>query len=583
MTKTIQAFRRPARNRAGLFSPLTAAWIALAPAFPASPAMGQALEPDSLLAHVRYLAADELRGREPGQPGADSAAAYIARHLREYGLEPLGSDGYRQPFGVTLTARILPESRLLLRSPNGERELKLGEEWLPFLFSDSGRVAGKVARPGYGLSDEDYAGLAAGPGGSLVVVLRGGTPAGFDPHGAGGDATPRFKATLARRHGADAVLITVPRLEAPRPGDPPHSIGIPAAQLLERPDVLGWLDEEGVEVTLDARVEPVEATAYNLIGRLPGRDPRLAEEIVVIGAHYDHIGMGGPGSLAPDVEAIHNGADDNASGTALLLGLARYFAQNPERRPARSLVFVAFSAEEMGLLGSEYVVSHPPFPLERVTAMINFDMVGRLGDEDLQVFGTESAEEFTALIDSLDAAAAGVEVTNIGDGYGPSDQTSFYARGIPVLHFFTGTHSQYHRPEDDWELIDAAGMATVGELAIGVIDALGSRTTRLTLVEQERPGGGGGRGYGPYLGTIPDFGEVEGGGLRLSGVRAGSPAEEAGLRAGDVVIEFSGREITNIYDYTYALRDHSPGDTVEITVRREDGTATLKAVLKRRR
>jgi len=244
------------------------------------------------------------------------------------------------------------------------------------------------------------------------------------------------------------------------------------------------------------------------------------------------------------------------------------------------LVFVAFSAEEMGLLGSDYFVSNPPFPLEKAVAMVNYDMVGRLREGKLQVFGTETAEEFPALLDSLDARSP-LTLSHIGDGYGPSDQTSFYARKIPVLHLFTGTHSEYHRPEDDWQLVNADGLAQVVEFSIVLIEALGNRPGRLQLVEQERPQVRGG-GYGPYLGTIPDFGEVEGGGLRLSGVRLGSPADRAGLQAGDIVTEFAGKQVLNIYDYTYALRAHAPGDTVVIKVRRDGEVLELSAVLGRR-
>jgi hypothetical protein len=292
--------------------------------------------------------------------------------------------------------------------------------------------------------------------------------------------------------------------------------------------------------------------------------------------------MGGLGSLAPDAEEPHNGADDNASGTAVLLALAEYFAANPQLRPSRSLVFAAFAAEEMGRLGSEHFVSNAPVPLENVAAMVNFDMVGRLREGKLQVFGTETAEEFPALLDSLDAADSALTLSHIGDGYGPSDQVSFYARDLPVLHLFTGTHSEYHRPEDDWELINAEGLAQVGEFAATLIRALGDSPDQLTLVKQQAPQAGGGGGYVPYLGTIPDFGEVEGGGLRLSGVREGGPAEQAGLQAGDVVIEFGGKEVLNIYDYTYALRDHAPGDTVVIKVRRGEEVLELTAVLGRR-
>lgn len=542
-------------------------------------ASAQSVNPDSLLAHVRYLASDALAGREAGDPGADSAAAYVARAFAAYGLEPLGSDRYRQAFEITTGIAIASDSRLVLRSSRGSRTLKLYEEWLPFNFSSAGRVSGVAFSAGYGLSADAYGSAEVGSHTSRIAIARGGTPDDFDPHSGDIDATPRRKATLAREQGAAAVLIGVSRIDVPRLGDPPHPVGIPALQVIENDELRAWLSDDDLRIDLVANVEPVRANAYNVAGRLPGRDPR-AEELIVVGAHYDHLGLGGPGSLAPDVEAPHNGADDNASGTAVLLGLAQYFAEHPERRPARSLVFVAFAAEEMGLLGSDYFVTHAPFPLERVQAMVNFDMVGRLRDGKLQVFGSETAEEFPALLDTLDARSE-LSLTYIGDGYGPSDQTSFYARKIPVLHLFTGTHSEYHRPEDDWQLINAAGMAQVAELAIDLIRELGARSGELHLVEQERPQAGGG-GYGPYLGTIPDFGEVEGGGLRLSGVRAGSPAELGGLQAGDVVIEFGGKEVLNIYDYTYALREHIPGDTVMIKVRRDGDVLELTAVLGRR-
>ncbi len=548
--------------------------------FSPAPTTAQSIESQALLGHVKYLASDELAGREAGEPGADSAASYIARLFGSSGLEPLGTDGYLQPFRITTTISIAADSRLVLRSARGSIELELFKDWVPFNFSAAGSLSGDAFIAGYGLNDEDYEGLDSNEG-PKIATLRGGVPDDFDPHGSGVDPSPRRKATTARDQGAEAVLLTVSRLQAPRPGDPPHGVGIPVVQILESEEVLAWLQDDELEVLLDAKVEPLRVEAFNVVGRLPGRDPALADQVIVVGAHYDHLGMGGPGSLAPDAEEPHNGADDNASGTAVLLGLAEYFAANPELQPSRSLVFVAFAAEEMGLLGSEHFVSNPPFPLENITAMVNFDMVGRLRDGSLQVFGTETAEEFPALLDSLDAASE-LTLSHIGDGYGPSDQTSFYAREVPVLHLFTGTHSEYHRPDDDWDLINAEGLAEVGKFAAALIRELGDSPDELTLVKQQRPQAGGGGGYGPYLGTIPDFGEVEGGGLRLSGVREGGPAEQAGLQAGDVVIEFGGKEVLNIYDYTYALRDHAPGDTVVIKVRRDGQVLELTAVLGRR-
>jgi aminopeptidase YwaD len=547
----------------------------------AAPGGAQGLEPEVLLGHIKYLASDALAGREAGEPGADSAASYIARLFQSYGLEPLGTDGYRQSFQITTTISIAADSKLVLRSARGSKELELYKDWVPFNFSAAGSLRGDAFYAGYGLRAEDYEGLASHEDPKIAIV-RGGVPEDFDPHSSGIDPSPRRKATTARDQGAEAVLITVPRLEPPQPGDPPHGLGIPAIQIVESEELLSWLQDDGLEVRLDAKVEPLQVAVYNIVGRLPGRDPALADEVIVVGAHYDHLGMGGPGSLAPDVVAPHNGADDNASGTAVLLGLAEYFAANPQLRPARSLVFVAFTGEEMGLLGSEHFVSDPPFPLEDAVAMVNFDMVGRLREGKLQVFGTETAEQFPALLDSLDEADTLLTLSRIGDGYGPSDQTSFYAHDIPVLHLFTGTHSQYHRPEDDWQLINAEGLAEVGEFAATLIRDLGDRPEEPTLVKQQRPQVASGGGYGPYLGTIPDFGEVEGGGLRLSGVREGGPAEQAGLQAGDVVIEFGGKEVMNIYDYTYALRDHAPGDTVVIKVRRGAEVLEFTAVLGRR-
>jgi hypothetical protein len=541
-------------------------------------ALPQAIDQDVLLGHVKYLASDELAGREAGEPGADSAAAYIARLFESYGLRPLGTEGYYQPFQITTTIAVAPDSRLVLETPGAKRELKLGEEWMPFSFSGAGTAAGTVFPAAYGLSADDYAD-ASSPD---IVVVLGGTPDDFDFHGSGIDPSPRRKATTAREQGAAAVLITVSRIEIPQAGDPPHAVGIPAIQILEDEEILALLGDDELVVTLDARVEPLRVTALNVAGMLPGSDPGLEDQVVVVGAHYDHLGMGGPGSMAPDEQVPHNGADDNASGTAVLLGLAEYFAVNDDVRPARSLVFVAFAAEEMGLLGSDFFVNNAPVSLDRVTAMVNFDMVGRLNEGRMQVFGTESAEEFETLLDTLDARDDALTLSYVGDGYGPSDQTSFYAKKIPVLHLFTGTHSEYHRPDDDWQLINAAGMAEVAEFAATLIGDLANWEGELTLIERERPQASGGGGYGPYLGTVPDFGEVEGGGLRLAGVRAGSPAEAAGLQAGDVVVEFAGKEILNIYDYTYALREHAPGDTVLIKVKREGETVEVNAVLGRR-
>jgi len=320
-----------------------------------------------------------------------------------------------------------------------------------------------------------------------------------------------------------------------------------------------------------------QGSGRNVVAMLEGSDSKLRAEAIVVGAHYDHLGLGGVASLAPDERAIHNGADDNASGTAALLEVAGALARGP--RPARSIVFVAFTGEESGLLGSAYQATHPAVPLERVRAMLNMDMVGRLGSGGLIVNGRGTAREWPRMI--ADAAKAeGIRVVTGEDGYGPSDQTSYYARDVPVLHFFTNAHADYHRPTDKWERVDAVGLARVASLVTRLARAAADRGTTLTLVRGagRPPGAAQGRGYGAYLGSIPDFSPVERG-VRLTGVRAGSPGESAGMKAGDTIIRFDDEEIADIYALTKALQSRKPGDAVVVTVLRDSRELKMRAVL----
>ncbi len=280
-------------------------------------------------------------------------------------------------------------------------------------------------------------------------------------------------------------------------------------------------------------------TGRNVVALLRGDDPDRRTEIVIVGAHYDHLGRGPFGSLEPDANEIHNGADDNASGVAALLETAdRLVHRQP---PARSILFIAFTGEEFGLLGSAHYTRSPTIPLERAVAMLNLDMVGRLGTGPLIVYGIDTAAEWEELV-SETAAELGLEVAFNGSGYGPSDHTSFYSSDIPVLHFFTNVHSEYHKPTDDWELIDVEGLFSVSALVAGIAERVAERPTRLTLQRTEAPPPAREGGYGAYLGTVPDFAPVDFG-VRLSGVRAGSPAEQAGMQKGDVLIRFDGAEI----------------------------------------
>jgi hypothetical protein len=324
------------------------------------------------------------------------------------------------------------------------------------------------------------------------------------------------------------------------------------------------------------------AKTQNIVAVLPGSSPGLRGQVVVIGAHYDHLGYGGFGALDPDSTGkVHNGADDNASGVAALLEVARLLHA---RHPARTIVFIAFSGEEIGTIGSGYFVRHPLVePVDSIYAMLNMDMVGRLRNDRLLALGAASAQEFPTLLDSLNRKeGARFDLRASGDGWGPSDHASFFAAKRPVLQFFTDLHEDYHRTTDDWQKINAVGLARVAAFVSDVAWALANRTAPLTFMDAAPPQmAAGGSGYGAYLGTIPDM-TGSPGGVLLVGVRAGSPAERAGLKAGDVITGMGNKTIANLVEMTEALRSHQPGDSVIIAVRRDGAAIQLNAVLGKR-
>src|SRR5688500_978693 len=321
----------------------------------------------------------------------------------------------------------------------------------------------------------------------------------------------------------------------------------------------------------------------NVVALLPGRDPALRGQVIVVGAHLDHLGRSASGTLDPEAkDAIRNGADDNASGSAAVMELARLIAANPTRR---SVLFLNFSGEELGLLGSQYFVEHSPVALDSMVAMLNFDMVGRLSGDSLIVYGVATARELPSVLDSANAAV-NLHVRGLGDGFGPSDHSSFFARNIPVLHFFTNTHADYHRATDDAHLTNAAGVARVVTLAERVIRGIDARDARLTFVRStSSPTVAGARatqGSNVYLGSIPDMSAPDVKGLRLTGVRAGSPADSGGLKTGDIVVEFDGKAVTDLQTYSVALYARRPGDEVEIVVLRGSERLRLRVRLGRR-
>jgi hypothetical protein len=334
-------------------------------------------------------------------------------------------------------------------------------------------------------------------------------------------------------------------------------------------------------------VERAVKTVHNVDAFLPGE----RDEYVIIGAHYDHLGLGGQYSLAPSqTGTVHPGADDNASGTAGVMELARYFAKQPRQK--RGILFLNFAGEEQGLLGSAYYADHPLLPLAKAVAMINLDMIGRMRDNRLYIGGAASGTTLKETLEKL-IPASGLKVDySGGPSEGSSDHTSFTAHQVPALFFFSGLHSDYHKPSDTWDKIDAPAAAKLLAMVAEVATALRDAAERPAFVKLAAPPPHSGdtgsannpgpvSGYGPYFGSVPDFAEGITG-VKFADVREGSPAAKAGLKAGDIMTEFDGKAIQNLYDFTYALRGKKPGDEVKVKVTRDGKPLEVTAVLSRR-
>jgi acetylornithine deacetylase/succinyl-diaminopimelate desuccinylase-like protein len=335
-------------------------------------------------------------------------------------------------------------------------------------------------------------------------------------------------------------------------------------------EISGWRLQG--EITVNRR----EAEVKNVVAVLEGEGPH-ADETIVVGAHYDHLGLGGDGSLAVGVKEIHNGADDNASGTSALIEVARRLASRPEKLPRR-LVFLAFTGEERGLIGSARYCRDPLVPLDKTIAMLNMDMVGRLTDDKLVIQGVDTATEFGPIIDHL-ADRYGFKVTKQPGGFGPSDHSSFYPHKVPVMHFFTGTHSDYHRPSDDYDKINLPGMRRVAEMVTDAVVELAEASERPRYQAAKAPRQGPGRGGDrPYFGSIPDFASEEPG-YHLGGVSPDSPADKGGLQKGDAIVKLGEYKVGNLEDFDGALRKYKAGDKVPVVVRRDGNELTLDVVL----
>jgi aminopeptidase YwaD len=550
-------------RRSSPFAPLALALVLLlgtrlAGAAPASPTA------EELAGHVAALTAPEMEGRGSATEGGERAARYLEASLAALGLRPGGDGGtWRQSFVVRRGVRVGPGSALA-RTGASPLDLAVGQDWMPHGGSQSGEVEAEIVFAGRG---EDYAGVDAR--GKIALVL-------------GGGVTRLEKLIAALQAGAAAVLIVaagLPSLEAttshvalPSATLTPAAVDVLLApigrshaalvqSLVASPGAAAF--PTGVRARLAVRLEAADRRADNIIGILPGTDPALAGEAVVIGAHYDHLGrIGG---------AVYPGADDNASGTAVVLGLARAFAA--AGGAPRTLVFILFSGEELGLLGAGHYVRHPVVPLERTTAMVNFDMVGRMRDGRLSVSGVESGAGLRAVVTAA-AAGAGLQPVLRDSPYGPSDHARFYSAGVPIVFFNTGRHPDYHKPTDTADRLDVAGMTQIAAMAVRLVESLATAPRPVYArvapsAGRPQPEGTGAQpAGGAFLGVSLD-GQSAADGLRLGAILPGTGAERAGLREGDVLVRLGETGINGFEDLRSALARQSPGDTVRVVYLRD--------------
>ncbi len=551
---------------------------------------------NELKKHVSYLASDELKGRLTGSNGDSLAAEYIRGELKKSGLKPLYDNGF-QHFRVTDKIVTGPDNNLVIKGAS----LNLNSDFAPFGFSQNGTFSGEVVFVGYGfeisedsLKWKDYSDVSVK--GKIALILRG------DPE-IEKPASPfikysrdRDKALQAKDNGASAVIFVSgktfdaeDKLEPLVKGE--LSVGIPAIHITRKIANL-ILDSKKLtieelekrlndtrkplgfetKIILSGRSSVIETTlpTRNIVMEIPGSDKTLQNEFVVIGAHFDHLGMGGPGSgsRVPDTLGIHHGADDNASGVAMVLELAKELSAS-RKNLKRSILVLAFSGEEEGLLGSKRFLDSTGIDPTKVNAMVNLDMVGRLTDTTrVQIGGVGTSDLFRKMIYAT-CDTSNLKLSLTDEGYGPSDHASFYGRNIPVLFFTTGAHLDYHTPSDTWEKINYQGMVRISDLSRKIIIDLANNSK--LVFKEAGPKTGSSRGTrrkGITLGIMPDFAGNEKNGLRADLVTPGKPAALGGMQKGDIITSINGKPVNNIQDYMFRLNQLKRGETISVEVMR---------------
>ena len=564
-----------------------------------------AITQKELKSHVRYLASDRLQGRFPGTDGDRNAAEYIRNQFERSGLTLLGDAGF-QYFDVITGASLGHNNSLAIDKIN----FSVGGDFIPLSFSQNTTLTAPIIFVGFGfdfqndsLSWNDYSDIDVT--GKWVLILRG-SPDGNNPHGDYAEhSSLRKKVMIAKDHSAAGVIftsgvkfdksdnliplrydqsqtnVTIPVIHITREvadllfqesGNNLISFENNAIQMMEKFKSIGL--KKIVSVSTDVEYQRVQT--QNIVGLLPGIDEQLQNEYVVIGAHYDHLGFGGEhsGSRRPDRYEIHNGADDNASGVSVMMELAGMFSHHHSN--ARTMVFIGFGAEEMGLLGSKYFVKSGLIGKDNIQIMLNMDMVGRFDKKvnKISIGGTHTAVDLESKIESI-ISKTNLQYSFSPEGYGPSDHSSFYVSNVPVLFFFTGAHKDYHTPEDDAENINYKGMKSISQLIYSIADHFSTMDERLIFQEagpkkqEER------QRFKVTLGIMPDYTYSATKGLRIDAVLKDKPASNAGLEKGDVIIEMNGGSVDDIYEYMHRLSEFNPGDEVKVKVVRGENKKTV--------
>ena len=544
--------------------------------------------------HITYLASDELEGRMTGTKQLYIAAEYLKKEFESYGLKPLFNGSYFQEYPFMEKLELSNSNSFSIKDNNKNlvTNTVISQDFTPLSFTDNLSVTSDLVFAGYGISAkdlnyDDYANIDVD--GKIVIVFRN-HPDMKSPHSKFEQySSLRYKSTTARDNGAKGIIFLNTNNKKDDPlielkyDNAAKITGISAVSL--KKELLNFIPLNDLQNEIDSTLTPksfdinnftasistevleIQGKSVNVGGYIDPVSEKFKDEYVVIGAHFDHLGWGSQNSLYMGEPSIHNGADDNASGTSGLLELAEKYSSIKDKLN-RKLVFIAFSGEELGLLGSSYVANNFPLPIENDITMINMDMIGRLNDKkDLIVYGTGTSSKWKNILD--DKNNYDLNLTFNDEGFGPSDHSSFYGKKVPVLFFFTGTHTDYHKPSDDADKINADGEEKVLKYVYDVVTSIINSDERPDYISVERKDTGKMTGTRVYVGTVPDFaGDVDG--YKLGGVTDGSPAAKAGLLAGDIIVQFGDKKISNIYDFTYALGNYVPGDKVNVLVKRGD-------------